>query len=142
MNANTTMTTYDSGRRNRLRKAGRHRAYSGSRNREIWKRSIARDQDGATQEDAAFGSSRAAFVAGAKATAPVLVALVPFALAFGTMTVGGGSRPSRHSPCRCSPSRAPSWRPTVCRSTPISTTGLPFMVYLDPKGVMDMQLNA
>ncbi len=90
MNANTTMTTNDSGRRNRPRKAGRHGAYSGSRDREIWKRSIARDQDGTTQEDAAFGSPRAAFVAGAKTTAPVLVALVPFALAFGTMTVGGG----------------------------------------------------
>src|SRR3712207_4922049 len=35
-------------------------------------------------------SARAAFVSGAKATAPVLLALIPFALAFGATAAGGG----------------------------------------------------
>jgi branched chain amino acid efflux pump len=87
-----TMTTAanSSGRRNRPRQPGRHRAYTGSRDREIRSRSVARDPNGAIDQQRKAASSRAAFVAGVKATAPVLLALVPFALAFGTTAAGGG----------------------------------------------------
>jgi 4-azaleucine resistance transporter AzlC len=42
------------------------------------------------EEPKAASSGTAAFVSGAKATAPVLLALIPFALAFGTMAAGSG----------------------------------------------------
>jgi 4-azaleucine resistance transporter AzlC len=45
------------------------------------------------EEPKAASSGTAAFVSGAKATAPVLLALVPFALAFGTTAAGGGLSP-------------------------------------------------
>jgi predicted branched-subunit amino acid permease len=55
------------------------------------RRSIAHDLDGAILEGPKAASSRAAaFVSGAKDIAPVLLALVPFALAFGTMAAGSG----------------------------------------------------
>jgi hypothetical protein len=85
-----TTTTHNSSRRNLLRRPVRDRGFSGSRDREIRSRSIARDLDGAIEEEPKAASSRAAFVAGVKATAPVLLALVPFALAFGTMAAGSG----------------------------------------------------
>ena len=85
-----TAATNNSGRRNRLREPGRHRAYSGSRDREVRSGSIARGPGEATREEPKAASPEAAFVDGAKATAPVLLALVPFALAFGTMAAGSG----------------------------------------------------
>jgi len=85
-----TAATNNSGRRNRLREPGRHRAYSGSRDRGIRSESIARGPNGATREEPKAASPRAAFVAGVRATAPVLLALIPFALAFGTTAAGRG----------------------------------------------------
>ena len=85
-----TTTTHNSSRRNLLRRPVRDRGFSGSRNREIRTRSIVRDPNGAIDQQRKAASSRAAFVAGAKATAPVLLALVPFALAFGTTAAGSG----------------------------------------------------
>jgi 4-azaleucine resistance transporter AzlC len=85
-----TTTTHNSSRRNLLRRPVRDRGFSGSRDREIRSRSIARDLDGAIDQQRKAASSRAAFVSGVKATAPVLLALVPFALAFGTTAAAGG----------------------------------------------------
>lgn len=74
------------------RKAG----YSGRRpnkrslsNEKVRPRSIAYDL-GATVEDTKTVSPAAAFVAGAKAISPVLLALTPFGVAFGTTAVGDG----------------------------------------------------
>jgi len=85
-----TTTTHNSSRRNLLRRPVRDRGFSGSRDREIRTRSITRDLDEAIEEEPNAASSRGAFVSGVKATAPVLLALVPFALAFGTMATGSG----------------------------------------------------
>jgi 4-azaleucine resistance transporter AzlC len=85
-----TTTTNNSSRRNLLRRPVRDRGFSGSRDREIRTRSITRDLDEAIEEEPNAASSRGAFVSGVKATAPVLLALVPFALAFGTMATGSG----------------------------------------------------
>jgi 4-azaleucine resistance transporter AzlC len=86
-----TTTTHNSSRRNLLRRPVRDRGFSGSRDREIRTRSIAYGLDGAIEEEPRAASSRAAaFVSGVKAVAPVLLALIPFALAFGTMAAGGG----------------------------------------------------
>ena len=52
--------------------------------------SIARDLDGIEEERPRPASSKAAFVSGAKAITPVLLALTPFGLAFGATAVGGG----------------------------------------------------
>ena len=91
MHANTMTTlTNNSSRRNRLRESDRDRGYPGNRDCELRTGSIACDADGAILEEPKAASSRAAFVAGVKATAPVLLALVPFALAFGTMAAGSG----------------------------------------------------
>jgi 4-azaleucine resistance transporter AzlC len=91
MHANTVATaTSNSSRRNRLRKPDRGKGYFGSRDRETRTGSIARDSDEAILEEPKAASSRAAFVSGVKATAPVLLALVPLALAFGTTAAGGG----------------------------------------------------
>ena len=91
MHANTMTTlTNNSSRRNRLRESDRDRGYPGNRDCEPRTGSIACDADGAILEEPKAASSRAAFVAGVKATAPVLLALVPFALAFGTMAAGSG----------------------------------------------------
>jgi len=91
MHANTMTTlTNNSSRRNRLREPDRDRGYPGNRDCEPRTGSIACDPDGAILEEPKAASSRAAFVAGVKATAPVLLALVPFALAFGTMAAGSG----------------------------------------------------
>jgi 4-azaleucine resistance transporter AzlC len=88
-----TTTTHKSSRRNLLRRPVRNGGYPGSRDRETRSRSIARDLDGAILEEPKAASSRAAFVSGVKATAPVLLALIPFALAFGTMAAGSGLSP-------------------------------------------------
>src|SRR5918997_1907088 len=82
-----TTTTHKSSRRNLLRKPVRGRGYPGSRDRETRSRSIARDLDGAILEEPEAASSRAAFVSGVKATAPVLLALIPFAVAVIVLTV-------------------------------------------------------
>ncbi len=52
---------------------------------------IAHDLEGAIQETS---SPRAAFVAGAKAIVPVLLALLPFGLAFGATATGNGLSPA------------------------------------------------
>ena len=94
MHANTVATaTNNSSRQNHLRKSDRGKGYFGSRDHEIRTGSIARDLDGAVEEEPKAASSAAAFVAGVKAVAPVLLALVPFALAFGTMAAGSGLSP-------------------------------------------------
>lgn len=70
------------------RRAIRDRGYSRRRrDREIRMRSVAYDFDEAEPKTA---SSRAAFVSGAKAIVPVLFALMPFGLAFGTTAMGSG----------------------------------------------------
>jgi hypothetical protein len=51
-------------------------------------RGIAYDLDGAVEEKPA--SPAAAFVSGAKAIAPVLLALIPFGVAFGATAMGNG----------------------------------------------------
>ena len=51
---------------------------------------IAEDVAKFIDEQPKKASARAAFVSGVKATAPVLLALIPFALAFGTMAAGSG----------------------------------------------------
>jgi 4-azaleucine resistance transporter AzlC len=53
-------------------------------------RSIAYDLNGATEEEPKTASPAAAFVSGAKAIAPVLLALIPFAVAFGATAMGNG----------------------------------------------------
>jgi len=52
--------------------------------------SIVHDLDGAIQEEPKTASPAAAFVSGAKAIAPVLLALLPFGLAFGATAMGSG----------------------------------------------------
>ena len=53
--------------------------------------SIACDLDGATQEEPKTASpAAAAFISGAKAIVPVLLALIPFAVAFGATAMGNG----------------------------------------------------
>ena len=86
----TTAATNNSGRRNRLRESGRHGAYPGSRDREVRSGSLASGPGEATRKEPKAASSRAAFVDGVRVTAPVLLALVPFALAFGTTAARGG----------------------------------------------------
>ncbi len=87
------------GKRIHLRRTARSReaGYSGrSRDRKppsnegIRAGSIARDLDGAIEEEPKTASPAAAFVSGARAIAPVLLALVPFAMAFGASAMGGG----------------------------------------------------
>jgi branched chain amino acid efflux pump len=60
------------------------------RNHETRMMSIAHDRDGPLEENPQTASARAAFAAGAKAIAPVLLALTPFALAFGATAAGSG----------------------------------------------------
>src|SRR4028119_2520029 len=70
------------------RKSRDHRPLS---REEIRPRRIAYDLDRTIEEGPKTASSRgAAFVSGVKAIAPVLLALIPFALAFGTMAAGSG----------------------------------------------------
>ena len=74
---------------------GRGRDKKPPSNEEIRARSIARDLDGAIGEGPKTASpaaavAAAAFVSGAKAIAPVLLALVPLGVAFGAAAMGGG----------------------------------------------------
>jgi 4-azaleucine resistance transporter AzlC len=85
-----TTTAHRPSKRNFLRRPVQDKGYLESRDPETRTRSIARDLDAAISEEPKAASSRAAFVSGVKATAPVLLALIPVALAFGTMAAGGG----------------------------------------------------
>jgi 4-azaleucine resistance transporter AzlC len=53
-------------------------------------RSRAYDLDGTIEEEPRTASAKAAFVSGAKAIVPVLLALIPFAVAFGATATGSG----------------------------------------------------
>ncbi len=64
--------------------------YLGKSRGQIRASSIAYDIDGATQEEPKTASSAAALVSGAKAIVPVLLALIPFAVAFGATAMGSG----------------------------------------------------
>jgi len=70
--------------------SGRGRDHKPLSNEEIRSRSIAYGLDGAIEGEPKSPSPAAAFVSGAKAIAPVLLALVPFAVAFGATATGSG----------------------------------------------------
>ncbi|HVE99780.1 MAG TPA: AzlC family ABC transporter permease, partial [Rubrobacteraceae bacterium] len=71
--------------------SGRSRGRKPPLNEEIRPRSIAYDLNEAIEEDLKTASAAAtAFVSGTKAIAPVLIALIPFAVAFGATAVGNG----------------------------------------------------
>ena len=70
--------------------SGRKRDQKPLSNEEVRPRSIGYDLDGATQEEPKTASPAAAFVSGAKAIVPVLLALIPFAVAFGATAMGSG----------------------------------------------------
>ena len=77
----------------RSREAGYSRRSRGRKpplNEEIRPRSIAYDLNEAIEEDLKTASPVAAFVSGTKAIVPVLIALIPFAVAFGAMAIGNG----------------------------------------------------
>jgi 4-azaleucine resistance transporter AzlC len=69
---------------------GRSRGRKPPLNEEIWPRSIAYDLNEAIEEEPKTASPVAAFVSGTKAIVPVLIALIPFAVAFGATAVGNG----------------------------------------------------
>jgi 4-azaleucine resistance transporter AzlC len=69
--------------------AGRSRDHNPLSNEEIQPRSIFHDLDGGIEEPK-MASPATAFVSGAKATVPVLLALIPFAVAFGAAATGSG----------------------------------------------------
>jgi 4-azaleucine resistance transporter AzlC len=85
-----TTTIKKSSRRSLLRRPAWDEGCSRSRDREIRTRSIARDLDGDIEERPKSATSRAAFVSGAKAIAPVLLALTPLGVAFGATALGSG----------------------------------------------------
>ena len=70
--------------------SGRGRDHKFLSNEEIRSRSIACGLDGVIEEPKTASPAAAAFVSGAKAIVPVLLALVPFAVAFGATAMGGG----------------------------------------------------
>jgi 4-azaleucine resistance transporter AzlC len=69
--------------------ARRSRDYNPLSDEEIRPRSIDHDLDGGIEEPKR-ASPAAAFVSGAKANVPVLLALIPFAVAFGATAMGSG----------------------------------------------------
>jgi 4-azaleucine resistance transporter AzlC len=85
-----TSTINKSSRESGLRRSVRDGGYSRRRDHELRMRSIAHDLDGVIEDKSRSASSAAAFVSGVKAIAPVLLALIPFALAFGTTATGSG----------------------------------------------------
>src|SRR5918992_3041834 len=94
-----TITIIKPGKRSHLRRtarsrevgySGRSRGHEPQPSEEIQTRSIAYDLDGAVEEEAKTASPAAAFVSGAKAIAPVLLALIPFGVAFGATAMGSG----------------------------------------------------
>jgi 4-azaleucine resistance transporter AzlC len=70
--------------------SGRSRSRKLPLNEEIRSRSIAYDLNEAIEEEPKTASPVAAFVSGTKAIVPVLIALIPFAVAFGATAVGNG----------------------------------------------------
>jgi 4-azaleucine resistance transporter AzlC len=70
--------------------SGRSRGRKPPLNEEIWPRSIAYDPNEAIEEEPKTASPVAAFVSGTKAIVPVLLALIPFAVAFGATAKGSG----------------------------------------------------
>jgi 4-azaleucine resistance transporter AzlC len=70
--------------------SGRSRGRKLPLNEEIRPRSIAYDLNEAIEEEPKTASPVAAFVSGTKAIVPVLIALIPFAVAFGATAVGNG----------------------------------------------------
>ncbi len=70
--------------------SGRGRDHKSLSNAEIRSRSIAYDLNDAIEEEPRTASPASVFVSGAKAIAPVLLALIPFAVAFGATAMGGG----------------------------------------------------
>jgi 4-azaleucine resistance transporter AzlC len=70
--------------------SGRSRGRKPPLNEEIRPRSIAYDLNEAIEEEPKTASPVAAFVSGTKAIVPVLIALIPFAVAFGATAVGNG----------------------------------------------------
>jgi 4-azaleucine resistance transporter AzlC len=70
--------------------SGRSRDRKPPPNEEIRPRSIAYDLNEAIEEEPKTASPVAAFVSGTKAIVPVLIALIPFAVAFGATAVGNG----------------------------------------------------
>jgi 4-azaleucine resistance transporter AzlC len=86
-----TTTISKSSRRSRLRRPDRGKDCIGSREPEIRTKSITDDLNKAVEVEPKAASSRtAAFGSGMKAIAPVSLALIPFALAFGTMAAASG----------------------------------------------------
>ena len=70
--------------------SGRSRDQKPLLNEEIRPRSIAYDLNEAIEEEPKTAYPAAAFVCGAKAIVPVLLALIPFAVAFGATAMGNG----------------------------------------------------
>jgi 4-azaleucine resistance transporter AzlC len=73
--------------------SGRSRDRKAPSNEGIRPGSVAYDLNGAAEEEpktAPPAAAAAAFVSGARAIAPVLLALIPFAVAFGATAMGGG----------------------------------------------------
>jgi 4-azaleucine resistance transporter AzlC len=70
--------------------SGRSRGRKPPLNEEIRPKSIAYDLNEAIEEEPKTASPVAAFVSGTKAIVPVLIALIPFAVAFGAMAIGNG----------------------------------------------------
>ena len=68
--------------------SGRSRGRKPPLNEEIWASSIAYDLNEAIEEET--NAVAAAFVSGVKAIVPVLLALIPFAVAFGATAMGNG----------------------------------------------------
>ena len=70
--------------------SGRSRGRKPPLNEEIRPKNIAYDLNEAIEEEPKTASPVAAFVSGTKAIVPVLIALIPFAVAFGATAVGNG----------------------------------------------------
>ena len=87
-----TTTINKSSKRSHIEEAARSpgAGYLGKSWGQIRASSIACDLDGATQEEPKTASPAAAFVSGAKAIMPVLLALIPFAVAFGATAMASG----------------------------------------------------
>jgi 4-azaleucine resistance transporter AzlC len=87
-----TTTINKSSKRSHIEETARSpgAGYLGKSRGQIRTSSITCDLDGATQEEPKTASYAVAFVSGAKAIMPVLLALIPFAVAFGATAMGSG----------------------------------------------------
>ena len=89
----TTINKSSTGIRRPIRDGGysrRRRDHELRPSEEIRTRTIVYDLDEEIEEEPKTASSKAAFVSGAKAIVPVLLALIPFAVAFGATAMGSG----------------------------------------------------